>query len=51
MTAPCGDGEQAYLAGLVRRYRLEQYPDSYEAMCEWAATGGQERPGWRVPAV
>ncbi|KAM5250563.1 gamma-tubulin complex component 6-like isoform 1-T1 [Hipposideros larvatus] len=32
--APCGDGEQAYLAGLVRRYRLEQYPDSYEAMSE-----------------
>lgn len=32
--APCGHGEQAYLAGLVRRYRLEQYPDSYEAMSE-----------------
>ncbi|XP_036904926.1 gamma-tubulin complex component 6 isoform X2 [Sturnira hondurensis] len=26
--------EQAYLAGLVRQYRLEQYPDSYEAMSE-----------------
>lgn len=32
--APRGDGEQAYLAGLGRRYRLEQYPDSYEAMSE-----------------
>nr|XP_019567877.1 PREDICTED: gamma-tubulin complex component 6 isoform X1 [Rhinolophus sinicus] len=32
--APCVDGEQAYLAGLVRQYRLEQYPDSYEAMSE-----------------
>ncbi|XP_054426422.1 gamma-tubulin complex component 6 [Pteronotus mesoamericanus] len=28
------DREQAYLAGLVRQYRLEQYPDSYEAMSE-----------------
>ncbi|XP_045042753.2 gamma-tubulin complex component 6 isoform X2 [Desmodus rotundus] len=26
--------EQAYLAGLVGQYRLEQYPDSYEAMSE-----------------
>lgn len=26
--------EQAYLAGLVEQYHLEQYPDSYEAMCE-----------------
>ncbi|XP_045690834.1 gamma-tubulin complex component 6 [Phyllostomus hastatus] len=26
--------EQAYLAGLARQYRLEQYPDSYEAMSE-----------------
>ncbi|XP_070267436.1 gamma-tubulin complex component 6 isoform X1 [Myotis yumanensis] len=26
--------EQAYLAGLVEQYRLEQYPDSYEAMSE-----------------
>jgi len=26
--------EQAYLAGLIEQYRLEQYPDSYEAMSE-----------------
>ncbi|XP_047641861.1 gamma-tubulin complex component 6 isoform X2 [Phacochoerus africanus] len=26
--------EQAYLAGLAGQYRLEQYPDSYEAMSE-----------------
>ncbi|XP_034500148.1 gamma-tubulin complex component 6 isoform X4 [Ailuropoda melanoleuca] len=26
--------EQAYLAGLAEQYRLEQYPDSYEAMSE-----------------
>ncbi|KAM5336563.1 gamma-tubulin complex component 6 isoform 1-T1 [Glossophaga mutica] len=26
--------EQAYLAGLVGQYRLEQYPDRYEAMSE-----------------
>lgn len=26
--------EEAYLAGLAGQYRLEQYPDSYEAMCE-----------------
>lgn len=26
--------EQAYLAGLVEQYHLEQYPDSYEAMSE-----------------
>lgn len=37
--------EQAYLAGLVGQYRLEQYPDSYEAMCEWAGGGGQASPG------
>lgn len=30
--------EQAYLTGLAEQYRLEQYPDSYEAMCEWPAT-------------
>ncbi|XP_021114401.1 gamma-tubulin complex component 6 isoform X1 [Heterocephalus glaber] len=29
--------EQAYLAGLARLYHLEQYPDSYEAMCEYTA--------------
>lgn len=29
------DREQAYLAGLAGQYRLEPYPDSYEAMCEW----------------
>ncbi|XP_042103867.1 gamma-tubulin complex component 6 isoform X4 [Ovis aries] len=28
------DREQAYLAGLAGHYRLEQYPDSYEAMSE-----------------
>ncbi|XP_066110902.1 gamma-tubulin complex component 6 [Saccopteryx bilineata] len=28
------DSEQAYLAGLVGKYHLEQYPDSYEAMSE-----------------
>ncbi|CAK6444047.1 unnamed protein product [Pipistrellus nathusii] len=28
------DREQAYLAGLVEQYQLEQYPDSYEAMSE-----------------
>ncbi|KAB0348933.1 hypothetical protein FD754_013790 [Muntiacus muntjak] len=28
------DREQAYLAGLAGQYRLEQYPDSYEAMSE-----------------
>lgn len=28
------DEEQAYLAGLARMYHLEQYPDSYESMCE-----------------
>ncbi|KAK2500310.1 hypothetical protein MC885_015507 [Smutsia gigantea] len=27
-------GEQAYLAGLAGQYRLEPYPDSYEAMSE-----------------
>lgn len=27
--------------GLAGQYRLEQYPDSYEAMCEWAGHGGQ----------
>ncbi|VTJ91889.1 Hypothetical predicted protein, partial [Marmota monax] len=26
--------EQAYVAGLASRYRLEQYPDSYESMSE-----------------
>ncbi|XP_060980255.1 gamma-tubulin complex component 6 isoform X4 [Dama dama] len=32
------DREQAYLAGLAGQYRLEQYPDSYEAMfCHPAA--------------
>ncbi|KAF3815147.1 hypothetical protein GH733_017423 [Mirounga leonina] len=29
--------EQAYLAGLIEQYRLEQYPDSYEAMSETPA--------------
>uniref|UniRef100_A0AAA9TA34 Gamma-tubulin complex component 6 n=2 Tax=Bos TaxID=9903 RepID=A0AAA9TA34_BOVIN len=28
------DREQAYLVGLAGQYRLEQYPDSYEAMSE-----------------
>uniref|UniRef100_A0A8C3WDR9 Gamma-tubulin complex component 6 n=1 Tax=Catagonus wagneri TaxID=51154 RepID=A0A8C3WDR9_9CETA len=28
------DREQAYLAGLAGQYRLEQYPDSFEAMSE-----------------
>lgn len=28
------DREQAYLAGLAGHYRLEQYPDSYDAMSE-----------------
>ncbi|XP_036167152.1 gamma-tubulin complex component 6 isoform X6 [Myotis myotis] len=32
--ARCQGREQAYLAGLVEQYRLEQYPDSYEAMSE-----------------
>lgn len=36
--------EQAYLAGLAGQYRLEQYPDSYEAMCEWAGGSGQASP-------
>lgn len=31
--------EEAYLAGLAGQYRLEQYPDSYEAMCEWGGRG------------
>lgn len=30
--------EQAYVAGLASLYRLEQYPDSYESMCESLAT-------------
>ncbi|ELK24639.1 Gamma-tubulin complex component 6 [Myotis davidii] len=33
--------EQAYLAGLVEQYRLEQYPDSYEAMSEPNLGAGQ----------
>lgn len=44
------DREQAYLAGLAGQYCLERYPDSYEAMCEWAGRGGRE-PGWRVPGA
>lgn len=31
--------EQAYLASLARLYPLEQYPDSYEAMCELGHSG------------
>lgn len=37
--ARCWDREQTYLAGLVERYHPEQYPDSYEAMSEWAGHG------------
>lgn len=48
--------EQAYLAGLAGQYRLEQYPDSYEAMCEWAGGSGQASPpaavlGWTAGCV
>lgn len=27
--------EQAYVVGLASQYRLEQYPDTFAAMCEW----------------
>lgn len=50
--ARCWDGEQAYLAGLVERYRPEQYPDSYEAMSEWAGPEGGSLASmspWGVP--
>lgn len=43
--------EEAYLAGLAGQYRLEQYPDSYEAMCEWAGRGKWAGPGQCVPQV
>lgn len=33
--------EQAYVAGLASLYRLEQYPDSYESMCESLSPGGK----------
>lgn len=41
--------EQAYLAGLAGQYRLEQYPDSYEAMCEWADRAGRAGAGPACP--
>lgn len=37
--------EQAYLAGLAEQYGLEQYPDSYEAMCEWPVAVAGRRAG------
>lgn len=43
--------EQAYLASLAGQYRLEQYPDSYEAMCEYAGCGGGRAPPEARPGV
>lgn len=39
--ARCWGKEQAYLADLTKLYHLEQYPDSYDSMCEWASYSGQ----------
>lgn len=29
------------MADLTKLYHLEQYPDSYDSMCEWASYSGQ----------
>lgn len=39
------------MADLTKLYHLEQYPDSFESMCQWASYSGQVGIGGALGSV